>query len=1049
MIGHYSQLAHQGIADPSRSMCNGGGGGGGDAKDTRYKNLDQLYGVQTQASQFMLDQAMPNVASTLGNSSSMVNEAMSGQLGNRVRNQADNDANAAMGTATEAMNQNLARYGINPNSGAFAGMARQNAVQGAANRVSAMNKAGQWVEDQKWNRNSGLFGQSTGMNNGAMAGLSSAGAGMSNLAGQQNSADQRNAAGYGQAGSAFASAMFKADGGAIEKNPIRMASGGDAWTAYKSANPVRSSVGGSSGGGRSGGLKQMLGGAAPQLLGASLKDVLKGGNSSMLKAGKGLYDYGKTAVSGVQEAQRLSEAADVARQAQALEEARQAADALSAAGGVADAGSAAGDVASGLSTLGDSVNTADAAFATADTVSAAADTTTGLASLGDSVNLIFANGGSVNKPGRKFALGGLAKAMSVDNMSVADDSAKSPTVAKMDSSDSMSVSKMGTQPTGSSKTETHAKPVAGNYGKTDGMGESSGGDPDGFGSESADNRHLAGKATMSTVGNLLLPKFGGMIGSGLAEVLHPVGEAVSRNVIMAGDKIGRALTGNSKVGGMVGAMHTDPIGAIFSGKYFAEGGDVARKDFKPGGDVQGAGTETSDDIPAWLSDGEVVHNADAVKLAGKDALLAINEAGLAMRKGKATPAEARSEMGRVMMERGKQLAGSDTPKPGVKLAGGGFLGGNLGIAMGAGVDEWNRQKANDRADKADLRADAADARQQETHTAQMDETKRRNAELAAAGKVWQEAQGVFQGGADTAAQKLLERFNANDPAMGYNDGHTATLKKTDKGYVVTRTGPDGKVADERIFTPQQVQQEHMRGVYSQLAAINPAYGEKLMSFLDGQIKEDTRKGERVEDVTHRDKREGVTDGHWDKNFTLQKQQVANSGFGNAIAQQRLNMEKENFQSGAGERQLKSTLSTLNLALLNAGTPEERAPIVEKINSLQSIAGMDKDAPSEVKLANSLVKYGVFPDVGSALKFTTSSKDMSPDALRAKVYTSALTANFGNAKKAQEVTGEAMKYLAPGAASKPAPQNITAADIAATAQKHGISEAEVKSRLGLK
>lgn len=31
-------------------------------------------------------------------------------------------------------------------------------------------------------------------------------------------------------------------------------------------------------------------------------------------------------------------------------------------------------------------------------------------------------------------------------------------------------------------------------------------------------------------------------------------------------------------------------------------------------------------------------------------------------------------------------------KVGVKLAGGGFLGGNLGIALGAGADEWNRQR---------------------------------------------------------------------------------------------------------------------------------------------------------------------------------------------------------------------------------------------------------------------------------------------------------------------------------------------------------------------
>lgn len=136
----------------------------------------------------------------------------------------------------------------------------------------------------------------------------------------------------------------------------------------------------------------------------------------------------------------------------------------------------------------------------------------------------------------------------------------------------------------------------------------------------------------------------------------------------------------------------------------AEGGDIERADFTPGGDVQGPGTETSDDIPAWLSDGEIVENAEAVKLAGKDALLAINDAGLKVRDGKATPKEAQAKIGQVMIERGKQLAGgSRFVKRGVKLAGGGFLGGNLGIALGAGVDQYNihsaRSDQRDRFDK--------------------------------------------------------------------------------------------------------------------------------------------------------------------------------------------------------------------------------------------------------------------------------------------------------------------------------------------------------------
>ena len=86
---------------------------------------------------------------------------------------------------------------------------------------------------------------------------------------------------------------------------------------------------------------------------------------------------------------------------------------------------------------------------------------------------------------------------------------------------------------------------------------------------------------------------------------------------------------------------------------WADGGDVSegRTDMTGGGDVQGPGTETSDSIPARLSDGEIVENADAVNLdpketkdvitewaqkdgTTKDLLLAINNKGLESRYGK-------------------------------------------------------------------------------------------------------------------------------------------------------------------------------------------------------------------------------------------------------------------------------------------------------------------------------------------------------------------------------------------------------------------------------
>ena len=155
--------------------------------------------------------------------------------------------------------------------------------------------------------------------------------------------------------------------------------------------------------------------------------------------------------------------------------------------------------------------------------------------------------------------------------------------------------------------------------------------------------------------------------------------------------------------------------------------------------------------------------------------------------------------------------------------------GNLGIAMGAGVDEWNRQRANDRADRAD-------ARQGAVADAQLQEIDQRKTERDAALAIWREAQPVFKGGPDVAAQKLLERYNSNDAALGYDDGHTAKLVKTDKGYVVTRTAQDGTEVDSQTFTPQQAMQEHVRSMYANLATINPVYGEKFMGWIENQGK---------------------------------------------------------------------------------------------------------------------------------------------------------------------------------------------------------------------
>ena len=73
--------------------------------------------------------------------------------------------------------------------------------------------------------------------------------------------------------------------------------------------------------------------------------------------------------------------------------------------------------------------------------------------------------------------------------------------------------------------------------------------------------------------------------------------------------------------------------------------------------------------------------------------------------------------------------------------------------------------------------------------------------------------------------------------------------------------------------------------------------------------------------------------------------------------------------------------------------------------------VDKNAPAEVKLASAMVKFGVAPDMKTALERSMSSKEASPDKLRADVYKAALTANYGDAKKAEAVANQFMAYMA--------------------------------------
>jgi hypothetical protein len=283
---------------------------------------------------------------------------------------------------------------------------------------------------------------------------------------------------------------------------------------------------------------------------------------------------------------------------------------------------------------------------------------------------------------------------------------------------------------------------------------------------------------------------------------------------------------------------------------------------------------------------------------------------------------------------------------------------NLGIALGAGVDEMNRQRASDRADRS-LQM------QEESHQAQMNLTKRQNEEYDAAKRVFADALPVFQGGWQKAAEHLADRYNANDSGIeGYNDGNSVKVQVQPNGVYVTQMNRDGSGGATTFYTPQDVMREHVRATYGRLSAINPQYGNQLIGWLDKQSQEETRKAERGDDIAHRDKRESVSDQQWNQNFGLRKQEVGMSGARLGLAQSEFDANR------ADKKELK--------------TKEK-----ERADSAVSIYAQQHPGASEAELA--AVRSGVLPalpkDVNN--EYTTTTDSMGLNITRTNKNTGAV------------------------------------------------------------
>lgn len=117
----------------------------------------------------------------------------------------------------------------------------------------------------------------------------------------------------------------------------------------------------------------------------------------------------------------------------------------------------------------------------------------------------------------------------------------------------------------------------------------------------------------------------------------------------------------------------------------------------------------------------------------------------------------------------------------------------------------------------------------------------------------------------------------------------------------------------------------------------------------------------------------------------------------------------------------------------------------------------KGAPAEVKLAQAMVNAGLAQDMRSGLEMALTKKTQDPGELH-KEFVAAGIKNMAkpedavaSADKVMETMGYSKnngRWGMPAPAKTPKLQNVTDADIKATAQKYGITEDEVRKRLNL-
>ena len=175
------------------SIGGSSGGGGGESKEA-----SRLYGVQADISRSLFDEYTSLGSPILSELSADARRADSPAQLNAAADRAAGDVDLSYDRAERDLTRSLGRHGLNPRSGRYAGARRELTLGRAASRAGARTLGRRGARETAYSRRLNALASAQGNVGAAQHGLSSAGAGFSNLAAQRQQAQAQQQAGIGQ-----------------------------------------------------------------------------------------------------------------------------------------------------------------------------------------------------------------------------------------------------------------------------------------------------------------------------------------------------------------------------------------------------------------------------------------------------------------------------------------------------------------------------------------------------------------------------------------------------------------------------------------------------------------------------------------------------------------------------------------------------------------------------------------------------------------------------------------------------------------------------------